>query len=218
MTYKTIITRLFALEGLVPGYTPEAIAAAERRLGCMLPDVLRDYYLTLGRNKALNATHNRLLEPEEIYFSGSGHLVFYEENQAVAVWGIAAAHLAQEDPPVWGAYDMDREEWFEDAGAITDFLLSMAYSQAAMGGLPFSAFAESVSPNALAAIEQHWTEQVGLTRQYLRFFTHDHHEILLLTTDELGKPGSLYVAANNKNAYRRIMALDNMVWDDQMDN
>ena len=204
-----IIGELYTPDSKSQGYDAEVIAAAEQRLGCSLPATLRDYYALFGQNEALNTTYNRLLPPQNIYYTNSGHLVFYEENQAVAVWGIDKNDLHRDDPPVYGSYDMEREDWFEDSDTTAHFLLSMAYWQAALGGLLYTAFREKPSAEMLAIIENNWSEQKGITNQYLRFFTSDHREILVLTTDEEGQPNGLYIASNNEERYQQTMALIN---------
>lgn len=212
----TIIRELFAPDNIPQGYDAEAITMAEQTLDCRLPAVLREYYTTFGRNETLNATHNRLLPPHEIYYTRSGHLVFYEENQAVAVWGIDKKDLHQDDPPVYGSYDTAREDWFEDSGSTTRFLLSMIFVQAALGGLRYRAFVQKVTPEMRAIIEQNWQEQNGITNQYLRFFTRDHREILMVTTDEEGKPNGLYIASNDKERYQQMTdVIINISWDDR---
>ncbi|MBD2768092.1 hypothetical protein IC235_09340 [Hymenobacter sp. BT664] len=67
------------------GFSKADIAEVEKRLNIeLLPQELRSYYLTLGKNKNINYSHNRLLKPDStIGFSNHWYLIFYKENQAV---------------------------------------------------------------------------------------------------------------------------------------
>jgi hypothetical protein len=106
MTNLQKIKRLYSLsEKQNYGFSDIEIAELEARLNVQLPEKLKDYYLTLGKNEEINYVHNRLLKPDhEIGFSEDRYLVFYEENQVVAYWGIKEADLKLPDPPVWGNY------------------------------------------------------------------------------------------------------------------
>ena len=72
------------------GVAEAEIAAAEARLGLKLPTVLREFYALVGRRKDINAVHNRLISLEESEVD-QDRLVFYEENQAVVLWGVSIA-------------------------------------------------------------------------------------------------------------------------------
>ncbi|WP_295116518.1 SMI1/KNR4 family protein [uncultured Chitinophaga sp.] len=210
-TYFGKIFQLYAL-GRNYGYTDEELQEAETKLGCSLPAALREYYRVLGKRDQVNDAHNRLLPPEDLYFSTDKTLVFYEENQAVAVWGFRKDDIQQEDPPVFGAYNNEFDDWFEDSPSTAAFLLSMAYWNAALGGLPHNAMTERLSAENVAFIEQHWEEQKNISYQFLRFFTHDHNQILVLTVDKDGAPNGLYLAANNKTEYKNIVDTLALQW------
>lgn len=81
------------------GCPDEEIAAAERRLGLRLPDALASCYRLLGRRGDLTSTQDRLLDPGRLRIDGDV-LVFREENQGCAEWGIRVAPPAHPDPPV----------------------------------------------------------------------------------------------------------------------
>jgi hypothetical protein len=123
------------------GYPEETLAPWIERFGAV-PEVLRRYFTTLGAHKELNQHQDHLVIPDgrkPSYCNISedldhGHLVFYEENQGACFWGIRAADVALPDPPV---YESGRQGWRQVAGSVSEFLLSMAHVQAALG-LPFS--------------------------------------------------------------------------------
>lgn len=213
MTYKPLIQQLYSLTNKPHGYDESAIAAAEQRLGIRLPAVLRDYYQTLGRHEALNSAFNRLLPPEKLYMSDSGMLVFYTENQDVVIWGIDHEDFHLPDPAVYGSYDADREEWLLDADTMEHFLWSMAYVQAAMGGLKHLAFAKNLPGSTVSQLENEWAEAKGITHQYYRFFLHQHSAIVLVPTNDKGAPLGAYLASNNEKLFHQLLKSLPLEWD-----
>jgi hypothetical protein len=109
---------------------PEAeIAAAEDRLRCRLPSLLREYYLRAGRFSEINEAFNRLLPPAELWTEAEW-LVFYEENQGAFVWGIKRDDTALEDPPVFqGAWNAETKgwEWYPEHPHLSEFLVATFY-------------------------------------------------------------------------------------------
>jgi hypothetical protein len=209
-TYFSKIFQLYLLERNY-GYTDEELHEAEEKAGCSFPKALKEYYRVLGKRDQVNDAHNRLLPPEELYYSTGETLIFYEEDQAVAIWGVKKDDMGQADPPVFGAYDNKMDDWFEDSPSTSAFLLSMAYWNAALGGLPHNAMTDRFTAENIAFVEQHWEEQKNISCQFLRFFTNDHNHILVITIDKDGAPSGLYLAANSKAGYRAIvdaLALD----------
>ncbi|MCX4749365.1 SMI1/KNR4 family protein [Kitasatospora sp. NBC_01287] len=79
------------------GWCAAELDAAERRLGLRLPTALREALRLVGRRDDLTRNHNRLLRPDEL-FVHEGALVFREENQGCAHWGVLLADLDQDDP------------------------------------------------------------------------------------------------------------------------
>ncbi|PRY43855.1 hypothetical protein [Umezawaea tangerina] len=77
----------------------DELDAAEARLGVKLPRAVREAYLLFGRRPDLTSNQDRLLAPEKL-FVDHGMLVFREENQWVAHWGVPLEALDQDDPPV----------------------------------------------------------------------------------------------------------------------
>lgn len=216
MHYLQIIHKLYNLtEDANHGYPEAAIAALEDRLQVKLPASLRQYYLSLGKNKVVNDSFNRLTSLGEIGFSEDEHLVFYEENQAVVLWGIARAELQQDNPAVYGTYDSAREEWFVDAATTENFLLSMAWWNGALGGLPHTAFTdleEDLTNEHIAAVTANWQEQKGVSNQLLRFFTNDYEDIIVLTTEQDGQVNGVYIGAHSEERYHLILNTLHMEW------
>lgn len=216
MHYLAIIHKLYNLaEDANHGYPEAMVAALEARLQIQLPASLRQYYLSLGNNKAVNDSFNRLTSFGEIGFSEDEHLIFYEENQAVVLWGIAKAELQQDNPAVYGTYDSAREEWFTDSDTTEHFLLSMAWWNGALGGLTYTAFTdleEDLTPKHITLVTSNWEEQKGISNQLLRFFTNDYEDILVLTTEQDGAINGVYIGTNNEERYQSILSTLNMEW------
>ncbi|MER6809848.1 hypothetical protein ABT299_11255 [Spirillospora sp. NPDC000708] len=86
--------------------TPEAeLAEAEDRLGLRLPAAVREAYALLGRRPDLHSNLDTLLSPGELVVE-HGALVFREENQGAALWGVMLGDLGRDDPPVHVRQDL----------------------------------------------------------------------------------------------------------------
>ncbi|MGW7358066.1 SMI1/KNR4 family protein [Streptomyces sp. NPDC054802] len=114
---------------------PEAdLAAAEKRLGLRLPTALREAYALLGRREDLTSNHHTLCAPAELYVDEWGEaLVFRDENQGAARWGVLLADLSHDDPPVRIRPDLadesaeEWEPWLEQTSlAFLEIVLSEA--------------------------------------------------------------------------------------------
>lgn len=224
MTYQQKIRQLYALDETKHfGFSEAEMFHLEKRLNFAFPKVLREYYLTLGKNKKLNNSFNQLLKPKsEINFSTDRHLIFYEENQGVVCWGIKEQDLQLDDPSVYGNYDPANatQEWFADSPTTEFFLLSMAFWNAVLGGLKFNANSSSATDLAETTIEKveaNWTELKGITNQQLRFFTSDFSEIIAFTTDMNSKINGLYIGSNTKKKYKNIIDTLKIEWDYRAD-
>ena len=107
------------------------LETVEEKLGLRLPEALREYYIVAGNTK-INRVYNRLTKPEDLVLS-KGYMVFYVENQGVASWSFKLPLEDAIDPLV---YSGDPEPTNLES-KISDFLVTMAYFQATMGGLKF---------------------------------------------------------------------------------
>lgn len=124
------IRELFAVHA-DDGYAQNEIDAVCDRYGG-LPEILKQYYLQLGKIVPLNQQQNRLLEPGKMIDVGE-YLIFYVENQYVAQWALKISDLSQYNPPVYCA--MDEKTFKPECENLYDFLLAMASFQAAGGSL-----------------------------------------------------------------------------------
>lgn len=99
--------------GAADGWSSGVLDAAGERLGVPLPAALREAYQLFGRRDDLTSNHDSFLNPGELYLN-NGALVFREENQACASWGILGADLGQSDPAVYVRADLadkSAENW-----------------------------------------------------------------------------------------------------------
>lgn len=106
--------------------TPEAeLAAAEKKLGVRLPAAVREAYMLFGRREDLHSNMQHLLTPADFYVDDREEaLVFREENQGAAFWGIPLTDLRHPDPPVRMRQDLadkDAERW---EGWLSSFSVS----------------------------------------------------------------------------------------------
>jgi hypothetical protein len=134
------------------GMALSRIRTAERRLGVLVPTVLRDYFHVAGQETKFNAAFNRLLPPEE-WFVDRKRLVFFEENQQVVYWGVPAAFTPDagrrtpdarrmSDPPVYQGVSAERLYWYREHRNCSTFLLVLLHWHGAFAGaLPATATA-----------------------------------------------------------------------------
>ncbi|MCS7481687.1 SMI1/KNR4 family protein [Umezawaea endophytica] len=115
--------RDFAAEWVAPltaddGCDDAELDAAEARLGVRLPAALREAYRLFGRREDLTRNQDRLLPPDGLVVE-KGLLVFREENQWVAHWGVPVEDLDRDDPRVVMTMDLadpnadPRVAWFD---------------------------------------------------------------------------------------------------------
>jgi hypothetical protein len=205
------------------GIDENEIISIENELKIKLPKILREYYSTLGKNKIVNNSFNRLFEPKEISFAkDKNYLVFYEENQGVVYWAINRNDIGNENAKVYGNYDPEdlTQDWFIDSETIDNFLLSMAYWNGALEGLNFSANYSNdngIEGNIIKNIEDNFTEIKGITNQQLRFFTNNDVEIIALTFETENKYNGIYIGTNNEEAYKSMLKKISIEWDYRSD-
>lgn len=134
--------------GLVAGH--HSMPGADR-----LPGSLRRFYEAFGTAPAAFLL-NRLLAPAEVSEEG-GFTVFYVEEQAVWLWGIANEDLALDDPPVWCRENDAGKPWLKESPAVSVFLVQMVVMSAALNG-PHAATSAWLAPEgarrALASLRQ----------------------------------------------------------------
>jgi hypothetical protein len=88
------------------GWDDPALDAAETRLGVTLPVAVREAYALFGRRTDLTGNQDEFLEPKQLHLH-DGLLVFRDENQGAARWGV---RLDGPDPAVFIRPDLDDED------------------------------------------------------------------------------------------------------------
>lgn len=157
--YEAVAARLLPPLGPGDGFSEEEVSAAEVRLNLRLPRILREFYLKAGNREDINRAHNRLLAPDGLV-EQDGVLVFYEENQAVVLWGIEASVLGLDDPPVVSAGNGGRLLWQEEREHLSAFLTDMLLWQAVNGQTLYGGIGRA-SSEAVARAGSEW-QQIGL--------------------------------------------------------
>jgi hypothetical protein len=144
------------------GWSETDLAAAEERLGLRLPAALREAYALLGRREDLTGNHDTLRAPAELEVDETGEaLVFRDENQGTARWGIPLTDLAQEDPPVRMRPDLadeSREAWEDWLDRTSLAFVEIVLSE--------SLYAPDDLVDVLDALEEEYLEE--LERQGVR--------------------------------------------------
>ncbi len=202
------IKALFDIEDNSFGLKEIEIIESENRLGIKLPKDLRQYYLQLGNHSGLNQTQDRLLLPNQLYLHDTGYLVFYEENQAVSVWGIKQQDLILENPLVYITFDED--EWLLENN-LSDFLTSIGYLQS-LFAFPFSANAVAINNQEETFVRTNWTNTgIGLKIWNAEFFQNDLNEVLGFIKSD--NQVDLFVATKSESRLKEIDKKLNLNWE-----
>jgi hypothetical protein len=109
------------------GLGEQKVQRALRKRSLVIPRALAEYYAIAGRHE-INARHNRLLPIGELAWEGE-KLVFMEENQCVALWGIDKAAIEDSNPVVWQGPNNEPIEWYEEPYCLSQFLMAMWHWQ-----------------------------------------------------------------------------------------
>lgn len=115
--------RLFPPIGKRDGLPEGELKASEARLGYALPSALRSMYRTAGRRHDLHDAWDRLIPPKNLRTVNHA-LVFYEEHDRLAAWGIRHDDLTTEDPPVLRASNEPPFDWVADHDTVSAFFFT----------------------------------------------------------------------------------------------
>src|SRR5689334_21305270 len=215
MTYFQKIRHLYNVpEKENFGFPESDIVALEKQLNIVLPAKLREYYLTLGKNEAVNNSYNRLLQPGQIKFSDE-YLIFYEENQGVVNWGIKKEDLHQPDPPVYGGYTDDKGilNWYLELPATETSLLMLAVYNGVLGGLKYNGnFLEGVKPEVVSFIKENWQELPDISSNVQRIFTRDYEEMISLSIDSEKNCSGIFIGTNDEKRFNNMIDTLTVDW------
>ena len=109
------------------GLGDDAVAEALSKRRLTVPRALFDYYSVAGSHP-VNRQYNSLYPVSELAWRDD-HLVFMEENQEVAIWGIARAEVDTANPVVRQAAEVELLEWFPEIYRVSQFLMAMWHWQ-----------------------------------------------------------------------------------------
>lgn len=197
------------------GYQLDEINEVESRLKTNIPKKLKDYYLSLGKNESINNSYNRLLKPnQEVGFSDDGYLVFYEENQVSAYWGIKREDIGLDNPPVWGNYGTNESpDWHLEANTIEHFLLLMGIYNGTLGGLRYNANCfEAIEHDIVKKIEDKWKEINEVSWDSQRIYSNDFKEVLSLSFDQDKNCIAIFIGTSDKKRFDNLLEHLNINW------
>lgn len=202
------IRELYDINDNSSGLQENEIIECEDRLAIKLPKVLKEYYLQLGNHSGLNQTQDRLLLPHQLYLHDNDYLVFYEENQAVSIWGVKQQDLTLENPSVYMTFDGD--EWTLE-NTLSKFLTAAGYLQS-LFALPFKANAVAISDQEGNFIRANWANtEIALKIWNAQFFQNDLNEVLGLIKSY--NQVDLFVATKTENRLKEIDKMLNVNWE-----
>jgi uncharacterized protein (TIGR02996 family) len=179
------------------GYSEAELQAAEQRLGCKLPAALREWYALAGRRQEAWSHQDHLVTLDRLQiFPDSDILIIRYENQGCEQWGIRAADLGQDDPPV-----IEVEADVQSSPTITAFAcLVLLYEVKFASGVFWTggSFAEDVRIAATGKLSR-----CDLPDRYWVASPLGLFEGTNLIVEHHGRDW-LYVAARGKEALRQL--------------
>ena len=216
MNYIQKIKRLYNLsENENYGFSENQILDLEKKLEIKLPLKLKEYYLELGKEENLNYSFNRLLKSEnEIGFSDDDFLVFYEENQNVAFWGIKKEDLSKENPPVYGNYDtIEKSDWEIETQTTENFFLLMAVFSGTLGGLQFNGnhFGE-IDLEIVKLIEENYALVPEISRENQKVYTDDFYVVISLSFDQENNCTAAFIGSSDQERFDAILENIDIDW------
>jgi len=209
MNYIQKIKRLYNLsENENYGFSENQIIDLEKTLDIKLPSKFKEYYLELGKEENLNYCFNRLLKPEnEIGFSDDGFLVFYEENQNVAFWGIKKEDLKEDNPPVYGNYDtIEKSDWEIETQTTENFFLFMAVFSGTLGGLQYNGnYMGEIEPEIVKFVEDNWKLVPEISRENQKVYTDEFYDVISLSFDQNNKCLAAFIGSSDQERFDNIL-------------
>ncbi|KAF2335832.1 SMI1/KNR4 family protein [Flavobacterium nitrogenifigens] len=216
MNYIQKIKRLYNLsENKNYGFSENQILDLEKTLNVKLPSKLKEYYLELGTEENLNYCFNRLLKPEnEIGFSDDDFLVFYEENQNVAFWGIKKEDLSLENPPVYGNYDtIEKSDWEMEIETTENFFLLMAVFNGTLGGLQFNGnYLGEIDSEIVKLVEENYALVPEISRENQKVYTADFYDVISLSFDQENNCTGAFIGSSDQERFDAILDLVDIDW------
>lgn len=197
------------------GFSEVEINETEKNLNIEFPLELKNYYLTLGKVEAINYSHNRLLKPnKELGFSNDRYLVFYEENQAVAYWGIKEEDLKSDNPTVWGNYGTEEDpDWHIEASSTNNFFLLMSIYNGTLGGLKYNAnYFGQIQPETVDFIERNWTKVTEISWDKQKIYTDNFHEVLSLSFDNQNNCDAIFIGTSKQERFDKMLENIEIDW------
>lgn len=151
---------------------PEAVRQGERRLKCLFPPSVREWYADIGGTAILQEYSNddRSLTPPEFEIGeidGQRLVIFMTENQGVCWWAFALD--GSDDPPVHVGYYGQSDGHFIQTRTFSDFVFSRVFDYAHFGDPDRSWMREGRVPSAgdLTALRRVFSEEIT-TKEWTR--------------------------------------------------
>jgi hypothetical protein len=195
---------------IAPRGIPAArLESVEKRRSVLIPHCLKQYYLFNGEDKRLNRASDRLLKPEQIYVE-KDYLVFCEENQAVARWGLRLTSTS-DDPPVYQEWLSTKGlVWTVDQKRFSTFMIAFAYWQSVNGFLPYSAYGTGLRSKCLRAVRDAG-KVVHRNPQFMVITIYDVIGVFFKERDEPGM-AAVYLGARSHRSLVRVEKKMGIKW------
>ena len=230
MDFIEIIKSLYAIpSGLDYGYSEEEIVRAENKLRIRFPEVLRNFYLKLGKHDIIIGEFSsiRLLKFYEFKEKESlSNLTFASDEDELFFIRINKNDTDAENPAVY-KHAYNRNETILFSKTMDNFFLFMACWNGIHHGFKYSTggvikihgerrnkmyYMENNVRNIMMdvlvkIIENNWKEVPGLYSGHFRIFTNEYMEVIILTYDIKSKAFWFGAGSNYKERFNRIIEI-----------
>lgn len=169
------------------GIEPALLDACEKRLGCMLPEALRELYLLVGNVPMLVSSFQRFLSCDALHVKDE-KLVFAEENQ------MESQEVHQES----------NGRWYSENADLASFITILLYYNCAQGGYDFCGIRHDPHPGTWRLPFPGWLKVIDHNR--LVIYSREDNLIWHFCDEKNAPMGHVYLSSRRRAIFKKLCA------------
>ena len=206
-----LVKRIFEIdENNSFGNTELEILKTEERLGCKLPEKLKEFYVLFGKNEKICAAINTFTRLEDLGLDDDGRLVVFYDNQSSFYLFFKMEELLKMEFVFHGRTYMNNN-WKFRTQAIFSSIFSICL-QAALYNSAYRAIKLKVGKKGVNDVhinfEKMWE---NLELSSISYFQNNPNQLIGVSVSEYST--MLAIASNNQRSFDEILELLNVDWD-----
>jgi len=212
--YDTI-KRIFKITDSNCGNTEFEIIEKEKRLEFTLPEELKRFYLTFGKNDIIRSAINEFVQLENLKIDDDGRLVVFYDNQTTHCLFFKIDEILKGEVIFHGQTLMNNK-WKFKTQEIFSTIMSKCL-QAALYNLDFRAIKFGVNRKEIEDIDLNF-KQLGKYSEFTNttFFQNNPNQLIGVNTSEYTVLAS--IASNNQHDFDRILERLKIDWEFLIEN